>query len=269
MLHWDLDILAKRQPANPFLVFDIDVCEKGGNYFPVSICPSKVFMLDAMKIKGKDQELINVQNNIVTSRKEDPPRGLEMIMDKMNIKYDDRQYKMNDTCYTPNASSARRTASATSQVQHLSKENSECYQQELQPQVNAECYQQRASSSASQESSVPKHYHFEHNREPSKYGTSSATAVTVPSKSEYESGTERHHHQISYTVFFRTFTGFLPNVQLFFRTRRFPLDCSMSYPIRSSVHRNGTYPILKTFLQYLRYRRFEGVEAPEGCENVA
>ena len=74
---------------------------------------------------------------------------------------------------------------------------------------------------------------------------------------------------ISYTVFFRTFTGFLPNIQVFFRTRRFPLDCSMSYPIRSSVHRNGTYPILKTFLQYLRYRRFEGVEAPEGCENVA
>ena len=102
---------------------------------------------------------------------------------------------MNDKCYTPSASSARRTASATSQVQHPSKENSECYQQELQPQVNAECYQQRASSSASQESFVPKHYHFEHNREPRKSGTSSATVETVPSKSEYESGTEGHHHQ--------------------------------------------------------------------------
>ena len=61
--------------------------------------------------------------------------------------------------------------------------------------MNAECYQQRASSSASQESSVPKHYHFEHNREPRKYGTSSATTVTVLLKSEYESGTEGHHHQ--------------------------------------------------------------------------
>ena len=191
----EISIFAKRQPANPFSVFDIDVCEKGGDYFPVSICPSKVYMLDAIKIEGKDQELINVQNNIATSRKEDPPRGFEMIMDKMNIKYDDRQYKMNDKCYTPSASSARRTASATSQVQHPSKENSECYQQELQPQVNAECYQQRASSSASQESSVPKHYHFEHNREPRKYGTSSATTVTVLLKSEYESGTEGHHHQ--------------------------------------------------------------------------
>ena len=67
---------------------------------------------------------------------------------------------------------------------------------------------------------------------------------------------------ISYTVFFRNFTGFLPNIQVFFRTRRFPLDCPMSYPIRSCVLWNGTYPILKTFLQYLRYRRFEGVEAP-------
>ena len=88
-----------------------------GDYFPVSICPSKVYMLDAIKIEGKDQELINVQNNIATSRKEDPPRGFEMIMDKMNIKYDDRQNKMNDKCYKPSASSARRTASATRLVQ--------------------------------------------------------------------------------------------------------------------------------------------------------
>ena len=50
-----------------------------------------------------------MQNNIATSRKEDPPRGFEMIMDKMNIKYDDWQYKMNDKCYKPSASSARRT----------------------------------------------------------------------------------------------------------------------------------------------------------------
>ena len=54
-------------------------------------------MLDAIKTEGKDQELINVQNNIVTSLKEDPPRGFEMIMDKMNIKYDDWQYMTGNT----------------------------------------------------------------------------------------------------------------------------------------------------------------------------
>jgi hypothetical protein len=33
--------IGTRQTANPFSVFDIDVCKKGGDYFPVSICPSK------------------------------------------------------------------------------------------------------------------------------------------------------------------------------------------------------------------------------------
>jgi hypothetical protein len=63
--------------------------------------------------------------------------------------------------------------------------------------VNVKCYQQLAPSSASQESSVTKRYHVEHNRAQRKSGTSKsrATAVTVPSKSEYESGTEGHHHQ--------------------------------------------------------------------------
>ncbi len=47
---------------------------------------------------------------------------------------------------------------------------------------------------------------------------------------------------------------------------------SDSAPVRSSVHRNGTYPnnpILKSFLGFFNYRRFKGVEALEGCENVA
>jgi hypothetical protein len=36
----------------------------------------------------------------------------EMMKDKINIKYDDRQDKMNDKCYKPSTLSARRTASA-------------------------------------------------------------------------------------------------------------------------------------------------------------
>ncbi len=38
----------------------------------------------------------------------------------------------------------------------------------------------------------------------------------------------------------------------------------MSAPVRSSEHRNGTYPTLKTFLRFFNYQSFEGVEAPEG-----
>ena len=195
--------IGTRQPANPFSVFDIDVCEKGGDYFPVSICPSKVYML-AARTEGKDQAFINVQDNIATSRKGEPSRGFEMIQDKMNIKCDVWQDEMNTSCCKPSASSARRTASAKSQVHHPSKknvesnqqvhhpskENSECYQQECHPRADDKCYQQRAPPSASQESSVPKH-----NRAPRKSGTSSATALIVPSKSECETGMEGHHHQ--------------------------------------------------------------------------
>ncbi len=41
----------------------------------------------------------------------------------------------------------------------------------------------------------------------------------------------------------------LPKVTKRYRTRKFHLDCSMTPPIRGSVHRNGTYPTLKTFLR--------------------
>ena len=95
LLHWN------KATARPYSVFDIDVWEKGGEYFPASICPSQVDVLHAMT-EGKDQAFINVQNNIATSHKEDPSRGFEMIKAKMNIKFDDRH--------------ARRTASATRQV---------------------------------------------------------------------------------------------------------------------------------------------------------
>ena len=134
-------IFATRQLPSPSSVSDIDVWEKGGEYFPVSICPSQVDMLHA-RTEGKDQAFINVQNNIATSHKEDPSRGFEMIKAKMNIKFDDRH--------------ARRTASATRQVHPPSKENPKCYQQVHHPsKENAKCYQQLVSPSTSQESSIP------------------------------------------------------------------------------------------------------------------
>jgi hypothetical protein len=121
----------------------------------------------AARTEGKDQAFINVQDNIATSRKGEPSRGFEMIKDKMNIKCDVWQDEMNTNCCKPRASSARRTASAKSQVHHPSKKNvesnqqvhhpskesSKCYQQECHPRADDKCYQQRAPSSASQESS--------------------------------------------------------------------------------------------------------------------
>ncbi len=65
------------------------------------------------------------------------------------------------------------------------------------------------------------------------------------------------------------FTTKLPNCTTLLPNSKFELECSMSAPVRSSVHRNGTYPTLKTFLRFFIYRSFEGVEAPEGCKNVA
>ncbi len=59
------------------------------------------------------------------------------------------------------------------------------------------------------------------------------------------------------------------SIQESYRTRKFELECSISAPVRSSVHWNGTYPTLKTFLRFFNYRSFKGVEAPEGCKNVA
>jgi len=100
--------IGTRQPARPYSVFDIDVWEKRGEYFPVSICPSQVSMLHAMT-EGNDQAFINVQNNIATSHKEDPSRGFEMIKAKINIKFDDRHARKTASatvhCYTTSASS--------------------------------------------------------------------------------------------------------------------------------------------------------------------
>ena len=127
-----------------------------------------------------------------------------MIKNKMNIKYGDRHDKMNAKCYKP-STYARRTPSATSidrhpskknvesytQVHHLLKKNTECYQRGHHlSEVNAKCYQQRASSSTSQESSIPKHYYIEYDWALSKFDTSSAN---MHSNSEYDAGTEGHH----------------------------------------------------------------------------
>ncbi len=74
---------------------------------------------------------------------------------------------------------------------------------------------------------------------------------------------------ISYTESYQDLQQSDRDVQESYRTRDFELECSISAPVRSTIHRNGTYPTLKTFPCFFNYRSFEGVEAPEGCENVA
>ncbi len=76
-------------------------------------------------------------------------------------------------------------------------------------------------------------------------------------------------YNISYTESYRDLQQSYQDVQESYQTRDFELECSISAPVQSSVHRNGTYPTLKTFPLFFNYRSFEGVEAPEGCENVA
>ncbi len=74
---------------------------------------------------------------------------------------------------------------------------------------------------------------------------------------------------ISHTESYRNLQQSYQTIQLSYRTRKFHLEWSLFAPVRSSVHWNGTYPNLKTFLCFFNYRRFRGAEAPEGCENVA
>ncbi len=56
---------------------------------------------------------------------------------------------------------------------------------------------------------------------------------------------------ISYTESYWNLQQSYPTIQLCCRTRKFELECSISAPVRSSIHRNGTYPTLKTFLRFL------------------
>ncbi len=81
--------------------------------------------------------------------------------------------------------------------------------------------------------------------------------------------TTERSYSISYTESFRDLQQSYQDVQQSYRTRDFELECSISAPVRSSVHRNRTYPTPKTFLRFLNYRSFEGVEALEGCETLA
>ncbi len=99
----------------------------------------------------------------------DTRHGNKIIKDKMKIKYDGRQDKMNAKCNKPSASPTRRTPSATSNNHHPSKENTKCYKQLHHPskentefykhvrhpsKENVECYRNRGPST-SQESSIP------------------------------------------------------------------------------------------------------------------
>jgi hypothetical protein len=81
----------------------------------------------------------------------------------------------------------------------------------------------------------------------------------------YETSSVKPQPSISYTESYRDLQESYQAIQLCYRTRKFELEYSISAPVRSSVHRNRTYPTLKTFLRFLSYRSFEGVEAPKGC----
>jgi hypothetical protein len=59
------------------------------------------------------------------------------------------------------------------------------------------------------------------------------------------------------------------DLQQSYQTQKFKLEWSISAPVQSTVHWNGTHPTLKKFLCFINYQSFEGEGAPEGCENVA
>jgi hypothetical protein len=74
---------------------------------------------------------------------------------------------------------------------------------------------------------------------------------------------------VFYTESYRDLQESYRSIPECYRTRKFELEWPISAPVRSSVHRNGIYPTLETFLRFFNYRSFEDVEAQEGCENVA
>jgi hypothetical protein len=63
---------------------------------------------------------------------------------------------------------------------------------------------------------------------------------------------------ISYTESYRDLQQSYRATQLCYRTRKFKLEYSMSAPVRSSVHWNGTYPTLKTSLRFFELSEFRG-----------
>jgi hypothetical protein len=56
--------------------------------------------------------------------------------------------------------------------------------------------------------------------------------------------------------------------KIFLQIHRNTLENSKVHPIRRRLRRTETYPILETFLFLFTTRKFGGVGAPEGCENV-
>jgi hypothetical protein len=104
---------------------------------------------------------------------------------------------------------------------------------------------------------------------PSKYQVQTKYILVHTCESFEIASTNKYILSVSYTENYRDLQQNYRDVQGNYSTRDFELECSISAPVRSSVHRNGTYPTLKTFPLFLNYRSFEGVEAPEGCENVA
>jgi hypothetical protein len=58
------------------------------------------------------------------------------------------------------------------------------------------------------------------------------------------------------------------NVENFPQTPLCSLECSYFFAGPTCVRRTEAYPILKTFLRFFKLRRFGGVGAPEGLENV-
>ena len=72
-----------------------------------------------------------------------------------------------------------------------------------------------------------------------------------------------------HTGFFRKLFRFVrKNYQIFPQTLQCSQDYSKSFPIRRFVRRKQKYPIQRTILFFLKKRRFGGVGAPEGRENV-
>ncbi len=63
---------------------------------------------------------------------------------------------------------------------------------------------------------------------------------------------DRMYHlvNISYTESYRNLQQSYRTVQLCYRNRKFKLEYSMSAPVRSSIHWNGTYPTPKTFYRF-------------------
>ena len=69
----------------------------------------------------------------------------------------------------------------------------------------------------------------------------------------------------NFPLFYRIF----PQINKMFRkTNEHSLEFSKCSPIRRCVRRTEDYPILETFLVFITGRRFGGVGAQEGLENV-